>query len=551
MRAYRLIVFAALVLGICQGARGAPESRVQPAAQQESPPQQANTPIMTSTRQTAFTIPFRIEPSQGPAEQPVEVQLHVSTNGGANWELSTRVKPDKAAFVFRAPHDGEYWFCIRTVDKQGVARPEEPLQPQLKVTVDTVAPRLDVSAVVGESGEIVARWQAVDPNLKPGNFKLEYQLNASGPWQRVTVDNPPSAKRHTVTGETRWWPKSASGTVTVRAEITDLAGNPAVNQAIVKLEPGAAGRDVARGAQPGLSPADRGSPGDATRWPADRSTSDPPGRLISPDHHATGPAANTSWRGSTSRDGRGEPGGRVTAQMVGQNYEPRPGSPLDFGMLPPGERPRMVNSRAFELEYDIDSVGPSGISKVELWGTRDGGRHWSTYGIDADNRSPASVRVDGEGVYGFRIVVESGSGLGGQPPAEGELPEVWIGVDLTKPTGRLLGTEIGADVGELVVRWEASDDALDPRPISLSLGTRPQGPGVPIASGFENSGSDPWRLDDRVPGRCYLRLEVRDEAGNVGVFETTEPVALDRRRPEGHIRGVRPVGQAARGKRVG
>ena len=50
-----------------------------------------------------------------------------------------------------------------------------------------------------------------------------------------------------------------------------------------------------------------------------------------------------------------------------------------------------------------------------------------------------------------------------------------------------------------------------------------------------------------MPERIYLRLEIRDEAGNLGAYETSDPVSLDRHRPEGHIRGVRPVGQTDRG----
>ena len=44
-----------------------------------------------------------------------------------------------------------------------------------------------------------------------------------------------------------------------------------------------------------------------------------------------------------------------------------------------------------------------------------------------------------------------------------------------------------------------------------------------------------------MPDRIYLRLEARDEAGNIGIYDTTEPVSLDRHRPEGRIRGVRAI----------
>ncbi len=154
-----------------------------------------------------------------------------------------------------------------------------------------------------------------------------------------------------------------------------------------------------------------------------------------------------------------------------------------------------------------------------------------------------AVNVDGEGIYGFRILVQSGSGYGGRPPSEGDLPDIWVGVDLTKPTCRITSTEVSPDATELVVRWEASDDVLDPRPISLLFAESANGPWTPIASGLENTGSYRWRLDSRVPERIVLRLEARDEAGNVGVYDTPDPVGLDRHRPEGRIRGVRPIVQ--------
>ena len=207
----------------------------------------------------------------------------------------------------------------------------------------------------------------------------------------------------------------------------------------------------------------------------------------------------------------------------------------------------MVGARQFELEYEIESIGPSGVGRIELWGTRDGGRTWSDYAVDADNRSPMPVTVGGEGIYGFRILVHGGTGFGGRPPAEGDSPDIWIGVDTTKPTCRITGADVSADATELIVRWEAADDVLDERPVSLLFSTGSSGPWTPIAAGLENSGSYRWRLDGRVPGRILLRLEVRDEAGNVGVFDTAEPVAVDRHRPEGRIRGVRPISSQAGG----
>jgi hypothetical protein len=213
------------------------------------------------------------------------------------------------------------------------------------------------------------------------------------------------------------------------------------------------------------------------------------------------------------------------------------------GSAPTDKPPQMVNSRLFELEYDVDLVGPSGIGRVVLWGTRDGGRTWTSYGADRDNQSPMLVTVPDEGIYGFRVGVQSGVGLGGEKPQSGDLPEVRIGVDLTEPRVRLLPVERGTDhqTGHLIIRWEAEDQMLSARPVSLFYSLSPGGPWLRIATGLENTGRYAWSVGRRLSERIYFRLEVCDAAGNVGVFETSEAVAMDSTRPAGRIGRVRPV----------
>ena len=207
----------------------------------------------------------------------------------------------------------------------------------------------------------------------------------------------------------------------------------------------------------------------------------------------------------------------------------------------------MVNSRLFELEYDVEAVGPSGISNVELWATRNGGRTWEYHSTDEDNRSPLLVKVDEEGVYGFRVVITSGAGLGGQAPQPGDLPDVTIGVDLTKPFAQILSADqgTGPEAGQVVITWEARDAMLAPQPVTLSYGESPAGPWRPIAENLENTGRYVWAIRENLSRGVYLRLEVRDAAGNVGVHETSQAVALDRSQPAGRIRDVRPLGPTA------
>jgi hypothetical protein len=211
--------------------------------------------------------------------------------------------------------------------------------------------------------------------------------------------------------------------------------------------------------------------------------------------------------------------------------------------LPAGERPRMIRSKKFELEYDVDSVGPSGIGRVELWGTRDGGKTWASYAIDGDNRSPIIVNVDQEGVFGFCLVVTNGAGVGNKPPASGDLPELWVDVDVTKPTARLISVTPGMDQenGSVIISWQADDRQLSARPVSLYFATSPSGPWTPIASGLENTGRYAWPIERGTPGILFFRLEVRDEAGNVGEAVTTEAVTVDQARPKARMRDVRAV----------
>jgi hypothetical protein len=545
MKTATLPAIGALLLtlfGIAQSA----EPAVEPAAQ----------PQPVYTRQGVFSIPFRIDGTESGGPQPAEVRLFVSEDQGLKWRGEGQVKPDQKSFGFRAPHDGEYWFSIRTIDKQGHSHPEGPYEPQLQVIVDTITPRLDLSAARGENGEIVARWHVLDTGLKADSFKLEYQSTPGDGWLPLAIDAQlQRAAKYTLVGEATWWPPANTAPVLLRATVADEAGNSAVSQVQIKAdrvartEPNANNSGHTASDRPPTSGA---AAGPALKWPADASVDhpldNPAGRAADVAGNRRQPADST-WRpaarGQSADNGRATDGTRVPAQMVSQSQTPAAGTgAADWSLMPIGERPRMVNLRTFELDYEVDSIGSSGVAKVELWGTRDGGRHWANFGADNDNRSPLVVSVDGEGVYGFRIVIQSGNGLSGQSPRDGDLPEVWIGVDLTRPAVKMTALEPGAEGGELAVRWEASDALLEGRPVSLFFSDQAHGPWTAIASGLESTGSFTWRLDNRVPERVYLRLEARDEAGNVGAYETPDPVSLDRQRPQGRIRGVRPLGQS-------
>jgi len=203
----------------------------------------------------------------------------------------------------------------------------------------------------------------------------------------------------------------------------------------------------------------------------------------------------------------------------------------------------MTTASRFQLEYDVESVGPAGIAEVQLWGTQNGGRRWKLWHTDEDNQSPLEVTVPGEGIFGFRVVVIGNNGLAGQSPSAGDLADLWVGVDTTNPTARLTSAVYGEGryAGQLDIRWDANDQWFSERPVTLLFSEHPQGPWSTIASGLPNTGQYYWAVEPRIPQKIYLRIEVRDRAGNRGDYQLTQPVATTGLVPQGHIRGLRPT----------
>ena len=261
----------------------------------------------------------------------------------------------------------------------------------------------------------------------------------------------------------------------------------------------------------------------------------------------------------TVRD-RAENQGSAYVQVRSEGYRPstiaRPGSPSagSSTYVPPSPVPgsspssarrdiQVVNSPELTLNYALEEVGPSGLSLVELWYTRDG-RSWQRYGEDPDRTSPFHAKLQGEGAYGLTLVVKSGVGLGDRPPQLGDQPQMWIEIDTTKPVVKLRTAEAGRgyEAGILTITWSAADKNLAPQPISLFYAENPEGPWNTIATALDNTGRYVWRIPPATPFRFYVRVEAIDRGGNVGRDQTAQPVIVDLSRPRGRLIGVEKPG---------
>jgi hypothetical protein len=199
----------------------------------------------------------------------------------------------------------------------------------------------------------------------------------------------------------------------------------------------------------------------------------------------------------------------------------------------------LVNTRRIRLNYQIQEVGPSGVSAVELWATRDG-QSWQRYSNEPPPAGPLVVQVAEEGRYGFSIVVRNGVGLSSPAPQTNDPPQIWVEVDETRPVVRLLEAQAGQgnEIGYVHIAWRATDAHLTARPITLKMSKSKDGPWTTIASNLPNTGRYTWKVPADVPYRFYVCVEAVDRAGNVGFDVASEPISIDLLRPRGIITGL-------------
>jgi hypothetical protein len=475
----------------------------------------------------AFRIPFQIEPNDKPRVQ--EVRLQVSEDSGFTWRLESRTTPDKPSFTFRAARDAEYWFAVQTVDTKGKLNPpeSETIAPRMKVVVDTTPPSLVIEPQGRRGSQASVRWEVRDEHLDLPSFALEYQTEGARDWRQVPIRRPALIGAQS-------WDAGSADRIKVRASVADKAGN--VQQSELILPDGTAANPELSGgpgpsdfaAPPPITPISSNSfvPGGDDPLPSSGDDPFPPPPSSSPS-----PASNPE----DAADPFEAPGSASWANSR--------------AAAPPGAaRTQLVGSPRFPIQYAVDDAGPNGPALVELWITRDGGRTWSRLPEDTDRVSPYQVDVSGmggDGTFGLTLVARSLSGLGDQPPAPGDPPQMWVEVDSAPPVVQLDPPRVGTGVhaGKVAIDWRVTDAHLASRPIIISY--RPDQPGArwrPITERIDNTGRFIWTVPLNVPPRFHLRVDAIDTVGNRGFAETTEsgPVLVDRTRPRGRIIGLDP-----------
>jgi hypothetical protein len=520
-------------------------------------------PSPVFTNKVRFRIPFRYDAAEMRRLQASEVQLFLSIDQGTRWRMIDKVDPKGEHFDFLAPGDGEYWFAVRTLDAFNRLHPQgNNIEPGLKVIVDTTPPALELTLSEVEPGKIELRWTAADDHLDITKLRLEYRQPDPPGWQQVAIVPEPNGKTT--------WTLPGGGVVAVRGSIGDAAGNTALAEKELAIhgasQPhGKSGETEYRAPVAALPASSK--PGDAFAKSPFDSSDDPfgpapagtlksaapnkPGAISKSEPDAfldtdrLGPrirpqvknnlvSDSPASRPSNLQSPRNSTAGPATA---GEDFAPPPASANPAPKSANAPRTIVVNNRDFQIGYRVDDIGPSGLGKVELFITQDDGRKWYRYGTDPDNKSPFAVSVPADGVYGFELRIRNGAGIGDDPPRPGDKPSIIVTVDKTPPVAELLPPQVGRgnSKNKVLLSWNASDAHLAAAPILLEYAAEAAGPWQHVADWQANTRRYVWSLGEKMPGQVYLRMTVRDEAGNVTQSSIAEPLIIDFVRPTARI----------------
>jgi hypothetical protein len=529
-------------------------------------PPDANDVVPMNSRH--FQIPIQIEGSRAKIK---ELILFSSADQGKTWQQSAVAAPDKDAFIFYAPTDGLYWFNIMVVDSKGNREPPDiyKSKPRQKVLVDTLKPTLRILSAERQGDDVVVNWEIQEDHPDLTTLKLEYRTPDAPTFMPYLADITQAMK-----GQGRFRFNSPSSVV-VRMQVMDEAGNLGSDEKVVAAKPVASnpvpptivpvsGQSNGPAIPPPSFPATSGTstsrsgaettPGS----PAPLIAAPPTQPLLNSTNPPSAPASPVLERPSgvqpagLRQNDVSYPAERNWGSQTTSNYNQSSSRATDLGsraLSNPNNHwsalplpLQFTNNRQISLDYEITKVGPSGVGSVELYVTQDDGQTWQRFAESQspDLRPPLTVMLPGDGIYGMRLVVGSRAGLGRRPPKPGDLPQMRVKVDTTPPEAKLDPPQADPSRRDaLLLTWKATDENLPSNPITLLWSETPNGNWQTIAADVTNSGRFSWILPKSpMPPRVYLRLMVRDQAGNVAYDETPEPVSIDLLEPEGHLKGL-------------
>jgi hypothetical protein len=477
-------------------------------------------PPIHYTRSHTFNLPVLMD--RNDRLQLTEIRLYVRTPSSP-WTLQDKGGPDLTQFNCKVAQDGEYWYTLALVDKQGRVTPDVNMEPpQQRVVIDTTMPTLQVQAS-DTQGDFCLRCTVHDANPDHATLRAVCKTD-KGDIPLESVPGQPGSFR--VRG-------SEMMRFPIVFSVADLAGNIATKEVNV--------RDLVGSTLGQGTPTQAAKAPPLTTPPATLPDADPSMKFIAPP----APLKND-----------------VLPPPRNDGVQPRTDSPriIEGGefrgvgaVLPPPTHPvvtpadpakdhagphHLISTTQAAIEYRIDQVGPSGVGKVEIYMTPDKGQTWHRLAEDIAKRSPVNVNLPGDGVYGIRIVVTNGNGFGGKAPVRGDAPHYTLEVDTTAPFVQFRSADVMPSTGQVELRWNATDRNLGADPVSLFYRTKQDGTWQVIARGIKNDGIYRWAFPRDAGGQFFFKVEVTDRANNASHAVSTQATVIDMTEPQVTVIGV-------------
>ncbi len=438
-----------------------------------------------------FFIPFKVDP-----KRPIkELRLFAQRNG-SEWEYLTTALPTQKGFKFTTNQDGTYAMAVQTIFQDGSQDPpRDQLQPDAKVVIDTVPPKITVRPYSTNDGAAGVEWDIVDDNLDPSSIRLEYRWPNMVDW--APIDRGISFRAH----DHRIWGLKPTERIEIRVRATDLAKNEGVSAPVTTSLTVGDQRQFG-GSTTGNSGGTGANAGTGEQVILPQTVGNihyVNSTLVKLNYHVTvGPSGVKKvslWR----QDDKQPWGSKPVQEKSGSELRPD-GGPV---AVHPGESPKT------ELLTFVDDVKK-------------------------------------DGVYGYIIIVESRAGASGKEPKPGDPAHRTVIVDTIKPDVKMLEPKVRpngtAAQGALVdISWTATDKNMAAAPITLEYAEKLDGNWRVIADKIDNTGKYTWAVPPTEPYSFYIRVRAVDRANNWGEATSKEAVIVDLTVPQVEIHEVVPV----------
>ncbi len=187
----------------------------------QAQPYQAQPGLLSITARVAISICLFNVSNLG--RTPSELELEVSLDGGANWQIAERARAEARSFRYQAGADGYYQFRLQMVESNGrrILTNEAPIQ----IIIDSQSPVGELTVDVNQQGELVANFIIQEANLLLDSVRLEYRTEHDDRWLKVETALQEGNTQNEIRGSGLWDVPIGTHQLVVRLIARDNAGN--------------------------------------------------------------------------------------------------------------------------------------------------------------------------------------------------------------------------------------------------------------------------------------------------------------------------------------